>query len=99
MRQGEILARWAGERMAWLMLDASEDVAHKAVKRVRSKLEQGVFEDEESGERFFSTAILEWWSFGQHHRERIDVCGEQALGEAELNGAGGVVIKSASELK
>jgi GGDEF domain-containing protein len=94
MRQGEILARWAGERMAWLMLDANEDVANKAVKRVRSKLEQGVFEDEESGERFFfngnfGVVVL---SNGTTESELMSVA-EQALGEAELSGAGSVVIK------
>ena len=100
MRQGEILARWAGERMAWLMLDASEDVAHKAVKRVRSKLEQGVFEDEESGERFFFNGNFGVVVFSDSITEsELMSVAEQALGEAELNGAGGVVIKSASELK
>lgn len=58
MRSGEILAAWKPDQIAWLMLDADETAAELAIQRVRSNLENAVFKDEDSGMRFFFTAIF-----------------------------------------
>jgi protein tyrosine kinase modulator len=97
MRQGEILARWSNERMAWLMLDANEEAAKLAVKRLNTKLEQAVIENEANGQKFLFTGNygVVIFSDGMNESDLMQTA-EKALQQAESSGSS-PIIKSTAE--
>jgi GGDEF domain-containing protein len=94
MRSGEILAAWKPEQIAWLMLDANEAATEQAIQRVRVNLENTVFKDEDSGLRFFFTAIFgaAVYEPGISENEWMSRA-EEALQTAENSGANGYSIR------
>jgi diguanylate cyclase (GGDEF)-like protein len=97
MRQGEILARWSDEQMAWLMLDANENTAKLAVKRLNSKLEQAKIENEANGQQFFFSGNYGVVIFSDGMKESdLMQTAEKALQQAEISGSS-PVIKSIAE--
>ena len=87
MRQGEILARWSNEQMAWLMLDADDEAAKQAVKRLNTKLEQAVIENEANGQKFLFTGNygVVIFSDGMNESDLMQTA-EKALQQAESSG-------------
>jgi diguanylate cyclase (GGDEF)-like protein len=87
MRQGEILARWSDEQMAWLMLDSNEETAKLAVKRLNTKLEQVVIENEANGQKFLFTGNygVVVFSDGMNEGDLMQSA-EKALQQAESSG-------------
>jgi diguanylate cyclase (GGDEF)-like protein len=92
MRQGEILARWSNERMAWLMLDANEEAAKLAVKRLNTKLEQAVIENEATGQKFLFTGNygVGFFMDGMSESDLMQNA-EKALQQAESSGSSPVI--------
>jgi diguanylate cyclase (GGDEF)-like protein len=92
MRQGEILARWSNERMAWLMLDANEEAAKQAVKRLNTKLEQAVIENEANGQKFLFTGNygVVIFSDGMNESDLMQTA-EKALEQAESSSTSPII--------
>ncbi|OGO34527.1 MAG: hypothetical protein A2W35_05885 [Chloroflexi bacterium RBG_16_57_11] len=92
MRQGEILAKWSNERMAWLMLDANEEAAKLAVKRLNTTLEQAVIENEANGQKFLFTGNYGVVMFcdGMNENDLMQTA-EMALQQAEISGSSPII--------
>jgi diguanylate cyclase (GGDEF)-like protein len=52
IRTDEILARWDGSSLAWLLFETSEHTTRQAIERLSGVLESKVFEDDETGTIF-----------------------------------------------
>jgi diguanylate cyclase (GGDEF)-like protein len=97
MRQGEVLARWSDDRMAWLMLDTNEEAARLAVRRLNSKIEEAVIENDASGQKYLFNGNYGVVVFANGMSEGdLMLVAEQALQQAETSG-GSPVIKSLLE--
>jgi diguanylate cyclase (GGDEF)-like protein len=95
MRQGEILARWSNERMAWLMLDANEEAAKLAVKRLNTALEQAVIENEANGQKFLFSGNYGVVIFCEGMNENdLMQAADKALQQAEMSGSSPIITAS-----
>jgi diguanylate cyclase (GGDEF)-like protein len=56
VRQGEFLARWDTNRVAWFLYDTSEDTIQLAFDRLSKVIEDKILEDEETGIKFAFSA-------------------------------------------
>jgi diguanylate cyclase (GGDEF)-like protein len=95
IRTDEILARWDGKDLAWLLLDTTNGSTRQAVERLCSTLEEKVFEDEETGGKFsynanFGAAVFT----GDLTENELISLSEQALRNTSLNGTGNVHVIS-----
>jgi diguanylate cyclase (GGDEF)-like protein len=93
IRTDEILARWDGKSLAWLLFDASDGSTRQAIERLCGTLELKVFEDEETGGKFsyianFGAAIYT----GDLTESELISLSEQALHKTSLNGTGNIHI-------
>lgn len=98
IRQNEILARWEGNTLAWLLLDTDEVAARQGIERLASVLEAKVFEDDETSAAFSFTGV-----FGAvvaktplPERELLGIC-EQNLRQAKFPGASSIQITLAAD--
>jgi diguanylate cyclase (GGDEF)-like protein len=100
MRQGEILTYWDKERLAWLMLDVTEDVVQKAIHRMQTVMSQATFKDESSGGRLnfqFSYGVaLAPQAYTGDERAMMSLA-DQALTKAERSGPAGVYILTSEQ--
>lgn len=98
IRQNEILARWEGSTLAWLLLDTNESAARQGIERLAALLETKIFEDDETGITFTFTA-----AFGaavikspMPEKEYLALC-EQNLRQAQALGAANIHVTLAAD--
>jgi diguanylate cyclase (GGDEF)-like protein len=98
IRQDEILARWDGSSLAWLLYETSEHTTRQAIERLSGVLESKVFEDDETGTVFtfaanFGAAV---YNSDLSESELISLA-EQALRQTRKYSLGSINIVNGSE--
>lgn len=95
-RQDEVLARWDGENLAWLLLDTSASAAQQAVERLGGLLEEKVFEDDETGAVFtYNANFAAVVSGGDLPEKELMALCEQNLRQAKASGSNAVQVSEA----